>query len=47
LVLKQKGIGILELGLSDAINEIAAWDKDLNQHNIILTKQQKLQTPNT
>jgi hypothetical protein len=41
LVLKQKGIGILELGLSDAITEIAAWDKDLNQHNIILSQKLK------
>ena len=46
LVLKLKGIGNLELEISDAITEIAAWDKDFNQHNIILTKQQKLQTPN-
>ena len=47
LVLKQKGIGNLELGISDAITDIAAWDKDFNQHSIILTQQQKLQTPNT
>ena len=42
LVLKQEGIGNLELGISGAITEIAAWDKDYNQHNIALTKQEKL-----
>ena len=42
LVLKQRGIGNLELGISDAITETAAWDKDYNQHNIVLTKQEKL-----
>jgi hypothetical protein len=46
LVLKQKGTGNLELGISDAITDIAAWDKDYNQHNIILSKREKLQTPN-
>jgi hypothetical protein len=45
-VLKQKGTGNLELGISDAITDIAAWDKDYNQHNIILSKREKLQTPN-
>ena len=40
LVLIQKGIGNLELGISDAITDIAAWDKDFNQHNIILTKRE-------
>ena len=40
LVLKQKGIGNLELGMSDAITEVSAWDKDFNQHNIILTKRE-------
>jgi hypothetical protein len=40
LVLKQKGNGNLELGISDAITEIAAWDKDYNQHNIILAKRE-------
>jgi alpha-tubulin suppressor-like RCC1 family protein len=36
-----------DLALTNDIAEIEAWDKDFNQHNIILTKQQKLQTPNT
>ncbi len=40
LVFTQKRIGNLELGISDAITETAAWDKDLNQHNIILTKRE-------
>jgi hypothetical protein len=40
LVLKQKGTGNLELGISDAITEIAAWDKDYNQHTIILAKRE-------
>jgi hypothetical protein len=26
------------MNLTDDITEIAAWDKDLNQHNIVLTK---------
>ena len=52
LVLKKKGIGNLELGVGETINnlklsltnditEIEAWDKDFKQHNIILTQQQK------
>jgi hypothetical protein len=40
LVLKQKGTRNLELGISDAITDIAAWDKDYNQHNIILAKRE-------
>ena len=40
LVLKQKGTGNLELGISDAITDIAAWDKDYNQHTITLTKRE-------
>ena len=42
LVLTQKGIGNLELAISDAITDIAAWDKDYNQHNIILTKRETI-----
>jgi hypothetical protein len=37
----------LKLTLTTDITEIEAWDKDFNQYNIILTKQQKLQTPNS
>ena len=42
LLLTQKGIGNLELGISDAITDIAAWDKNFNQHNIILTKRETI-----
>ena len=35
-----------DLTLTSDITEVAAWDKDYNQHNIVLTKQQKLQTTN-
>ena len=42
LVLTQKGIGNLKLAISDAITDIAAWDKDFNQHNIILTKRETI-----
>ena len=34
------------LSLTNDLTETAAWDKDFNQHNIVLTKQQKLQTTN-
>ena len=37
----------IELALTNDITVTEAWDKDYNQRNIILTKQQKLQTPNT
>ncbi len=40
LVLKQKGTGNLELGISDAITAIEAWDKDYNQHKVILLKRE-------
>jgi hypothetical protein len=42
LVLTQKGIGNLELGISEAITDIAAWDKDYNPHTIILTKRETI-----
>ena len=32
----------MELAISDAITDIAAWDKDYNQHNIILTKRETI-----
>jgi len=38
LVLKQKGTGNLELGISNAITDIAAWDKDFIQHNVLLVQ---------
>ncbi|MFY7964465.1 MAG: alpha-amylase family glycosyl hydrolase [Chitinophagaceae bacterium] len=37
----------LNLTLTNDLTDVEAWDKDFNQHNIILTKQQKIQTPNT
>ena len=46
LVLKQKGTRNLELGISDAITDIAAWDKDYNQHNIVLSQKEKVKTQN-
>ena len=42
LVLQQKGIGNLELAINDAITDVSAWDKDFNQHDIILTKREIL-----
>ena len=42
LVLKQKGIGNWEFGISDAITEVSAWDKDFNHHNIILIKRETI-----
>jgi hypothetical protein len=42
LVLTQKGIGNWELGISEAITDIAAWDKDYNPHTIILTKRETI-----
>ena len=42
LVLKQKGIGNLELVINDEITEVSAWDKDFNQHNIILIKRETI-----
>ncbi|MFY7964005.1 MAG: RagB/SusD family nutrient uptake outer membrane protein [Chitinophagaceae bacterium] len=44
LVLRAKGLGTWnwELGISNDITEIAAWDKDFNQHNITLKKRETI-----
>ncbi len=39
LVFKQKNKVDFKMSLSNDLTEIAAWDKNFNQHNIVLTKQ--------